>query len=148
MSGAATIRRRVTIPAELERLADLRAAVRDIASECDAPGDCVGDLVQAVDEAATNIVRYGYAGQPGSIEMTVELVGDDIVTTLEDRAPVFDPTTVPPPDLSVPPHLRTPGGMGIHLMRLATDSMEHRPRPGGGNILTLTRSTVQRPKEG
>jgi serine/threonine-protein kinase RsbW len=147
MSGAATIRRRVTIPAELERLADLRAALRDIATQCEAPGDCAGDLVQAVDEAATNIVRYGYVGKSGSIDMTVERVGDDIVITLEDRAPVFDPTTVPPPDLSVPPHERTPGGMGIHLMRLATDSMEHRPRPGGGNILTLTRSRV-RPKEG
>jgi hypothetical protein len=32
-------------------------------------------------------------------------------------------------------------------MRLATDSMVHRARPGGGNILTLTRSRVRRPKE-
>jgi hypothetical protein len=38
--------------------------------------------------------------------------------------------------------------MGIHLMRLATDSVEHRPRAGGGNILTLTRSRARRAKEG
>jgi anti-sigma regulatory factor (Ser/Thr protein kinase) len=38
--------------------------------------------------------------------------------------------------------------MGVHLMRLATDSIEHRSRPGGGNILTLTRSRVRRAKEG
>jgi len=148
MSEAAALRRHVTIPADLERLADLRAAVRDISSDCAAPADCIDDLVQAVDEAATNIVRYGYRGGAGTIEMTAELVDDDITITLEDEAPPFDPTTVPPPDLSVPPHERTPGGMGIHLMRLATDSMEHRPRPGGGNILTLTRSRVRRPKEG
>jgi anti-sigma regulatory factor (Ser/Thr protein kinase) len=80
--------------------------------------------------------------------MTAELVGDDIVITLEDRAPVFDPTAVPSPDLSVPPQHRRPGGMGIHLMRLATDSIEHRARPGGGNILTLTRSRARRAKEG
>ena len=51
--------------------------------------------------------------------------------------------------------LRTPcvtgpefGGMGVHLMRLAMDSIRHEPRPGGGNILTLTRSRVAKAKEG
>ena len=62
-------------------------------------------------------------------DVTAEPVGDDIVITLEDEAPVFDPTAVLPPDLAVPPHRRTPGGMGIHRCR-ATDLLEHRPRPG------------------
>ena len=148
MRGVTTIRRHVTVPADLERVADLRATVREMGAGCQAPPDCIGDLVQAVDEAATNVIRYGYKGEPGSIEMTAELVGDEIVITLEDEAPPFDPTAVEGPDLSIPAHRRTPGGMGIHLMRLATDSMEHRARPGGGNILTLTRSRVRRPKEG
>jgi serine/threonine-protein kinase RsbW len=148
MRGVTTIRRHVTVPADLERVADLRATVREMGAGCQAPPDCIGDLVQAVDEAATNVIRYGYKGEPGSIHMTAELIGDDIVITLEDEAPPFDPTAVMGPDLSIPPHKRTPGGMGIHLMRLATDSMEHRVRPGGGNILTLTRSRVRRPKEG
>ena len=142
-----TFHRKVRIPADLERLADVRAVVREAAQGCDAPADCIGDLVQAVDEAATNVIRYGYRGKPGWIDLTADLVGDDIVITLEDAAPGFDPTAVPAPDLAVHPQHRTPGGMGIHLMRLATDSMVHRPRPGGGNILTLTRSKVRRPKE-
>ena len=142
------VRRRLRIPADLERLAELRAVVRDVAQGSDAPPDCMADLVQAVDEAAANVIRYGYRGEPGEIELTAELVGDDIVITLEDRAPEFDPLTVPPPDLSIPPQHRKPGGMGIHLMRLGTDSLEHRSRPGGGNILTLTRSRARRAKEG
>ena len=142
------VRREVRIPAELDRLAELRAAVREVAERWDAPPDCIGDLVQAIDEAATNIIRYGYRGEPGEIELTADLDGDDIIVTLEDRAPEFDPLTVPAPDLSIPPEHRKPGGMGIHLMRLATDSIEHRARPGGGNILTLRRSRVRRVKEG
>lgn len=106
------------------------------------------DLVQAVDEAATNIIVHGYRGEPGNIELTAELVGDDIVVTLEDRAPTFDPTRVAEPDLSIPPMQRKPGGMGVHLMRVGMDRMKHRARPGGGNILTLTRSRAGRPKEG
>jgi anti-sigma regulatory factor (Ser/Thr protein kinase) len=108
----------------------------------------MGDLVQAVDEVATNIIRHGYRGGPGWIDVTAELIGDDIVITVEDEAPAFDPTTVVPPDLSVHPGQRRPGGMGIHLIRHAVDRFEHRPRPGGGNILTLVRSRVPRSKEG
>jgi hypothetical protein len=37
--------------------------------------------------------------------------------------------------------------MGIHLIRMATDSVTHAPRPGGGNILTLARRLDPRPKE-
>ncbi|HEV8696555.1 MAG TPA: ATP-binding protein [Candidatus Limnocylindrales bacterium] len=142
------VSRRVEIPAELERLAEVREAVREVARSCEAPVTCMDDLVQAVDEAVTNIIVHGYRGGPGTIEMAAELVGDDIVITLEDRAPIFDPMTVPPPDLTIPPLRRRPGGMGIHLIRLAMDSVRHRPRPGGGNILTLTRSRVAKAKEG
>ena len=141
------VRRRVTIPAELDRLAEMRAVVRDVARGYEAPADCIDDLVQAVDEAATNIIVHGYRGAQGTIELTAELVSDDFVITLADTAPAYDPTTVPPPDLTVPPAQRRPGGMGVHLMRLATDSLVHRPRPGGGNILTLTRARARRFKE-
>jgi serine/threonine-protein kinase RsbW len=136
------VRRRLQIPAELEGLADVRAAVRELARACAAPVTCMDDLVQAVDEAVTNIIIHGYRGESGTIDLMAELIGDDIVITIEDRAPPFDPTAVPAPDLTIPPHRRRPGGMGIHLIRLAMDSVQHRPRPGGGNILTLTRSRV------
>ena len=137
----------MTIDADLDRLAEIRTLVRAVATSCGAPPACLDDLVQAVDEAATNIVIHGYRRQPGSIDVDARMVGDRIVIELADTAPPFDPTAVPEPDLTVPPMQRRPGGMGIHLIRLATDSLEHRPRPGGGNILTLTRSLDARPKE-
>jgi serine/threonine-protein kinase RsbW len=142
------VHRELHIDADVERLADVRAAVREVARACEAPATCLDDLVQAVDEAATNIIVHGYRGEPGTIDLTAELVGDDIVVTLEDRAPVFDPTAVPAPDLTIHPRDRRPGGMGVYLMRRAMDSIRHEPRPGGGNILTLTRSRVAKAKEG
>ena len=140
-------RNQLRIPADLARIADIRAAVREVAVGCDAPETCESDLVQAVDEAATNIVLHGYERRGGAIDVDARLVDDHIVIVLSDTAPTFDPTTVPEPDLSVPALRRHPGGMGIHLIRLATDSIAHRPRRGGGNILTLTRSLDPRPKE-
>lgn len=143
-----TVHRELHIDADVARLADVREAVRSVARACEAPVTCIDDLVQAVDEAVTNIIVHGYRGAPGTIDLAAELVGDDIVITLEDRAPTFDPTTVPTPDLAVAPQHRRPGGMGVHLIRRAVDSMEHRPRAGGGNILTLTRSRVAKAEEG
>ena len=131
--------RRIRIPADVERIADVRALVRDVAAASDAPIDCEDDLVQAVDEAVTNVILHGYRGSDGRIDVHVERDAEDIVITIEDAAPTFDPGSVPAPDLTVPPEHRVPGGMGIHLMRQAADRVEHRPREGGGNILTITR---------
>jgi serine/threonine-protein kinase RsbW len=137
----------MTVPAELDRLADIRALVREVAIEGGAPPVCLDDLVQAVDEAATNIVVHGYGREGGPIDVDARVEDEQVVIELRDRAPTFDPTEVPEPDLSVPPLQRRPGGMGLHLIRLATDSMTYRPRAGGGNILTLIRSLDPRPKE-
>jgi serine/threonine-protein kinase RsbW len=142
-----TTRRTVRIPAELGRVAEVRALVRDVAGACDAPELCIDDLVQAVDEATTNVIVHGYRGSAGWVDVAAERVGDRIVVTVTDEAPSFDPTRVPEPDLSIPPEQRRPGGMGIHLIREATDRLEHEPRPGGGNILTLDRRLDPRPKE-
>ena len=140
-------RRSLRIPAELGRVEDVRALVRDVAGACQAPQPCMDDLVQAVDEAATNVIVHGYRGAPGWLDVSAERVDDTIVITLEDEAPLMDPTLVPEPDLALPPEHRKPGGMGIHLMRMATDRLEHAPRPGGGNILTMARRLDPRPKE-
>ena len=133
------VERRLRIPADLTRVAEVRAAVREVAEACDAPIDCEDDLVQAVDEAVTNAIVHGYRSGPGEIEVRVERDDEVIVIVIEDRAPTFDPRSVPDPDLVTPPEQRRPGGMGVHLIRQAVDALDHRPRPDGGNILTITR---------
>jgi serine/threonine-protein kinase RsbW len=139
--------RRLRIPSDLDRVAELRAIVRAAATDAGAPEVCVDDVVQAVDETATNVIVHGYAGEPGWLDLQVEQDDESIVITLEDAAPPFDPTTAPEPDMTIPADHRRPGGMGIHLLRLAVDSVTHRPRPGGGNILTMTRTFDPRPVE-
>lgn len=137
------------IEADLERLADLRRFVRERATAGAAPSDCLDDLVQSVDEAATNVIVHGYLGAAGWIDVDVAFDDDRCVVTIEDAAPAFDPTTIAAPDLTTPPLDRKPGGMGVHLIRECTDAVSYRPRPGGGNILTMVRSLEPRPtKEG
>ena len=143
----AVAERKLRIEADLDRLAEARQFVREAAATADAPIACLDDLVQAVDEAATNAIVHGYHGSPGWIEIGVGFDGSRFIVTMEDDAPVFDPTSRPEPDLDIAPERRTPGGMGVHLMRAATDELSWQPRPGGGNILKLIRARLQPQEE-
>jgi serine/threonine-protein kinase RsbW len=139
--------RTIRIPSDVRRLAEVRELVRAAVAEAGADRPFAADLVQAVDETVTNAIVHGHAGRPGWVEVRVATDGERLVVTIEDDAPPFDPTTVPEPDLTVPPERRRPGGMGVHLARWCVDEMAHRPRPGGGNILTLVRTLDARAKE-
>jgi serine/threonine-protein kinase RsbW len=102
----------------------------------------IDDMQAAVDEAAANIIVHGYQGQPGNIEIEVWKEGEALVVRLRDQAPLFDPTTVPPPDLTLPLEERFLGGLGIHLIRHFTDTMTHRVTSEGGNELTLMKKVT------
>jgi len=131
--------RTLRIDMDLERLAEVRAFVRATATSLGADERAVGDLVLAVDEWVTNVVRHGYRGGHGPLEVDLDQEGSDIVVHVRDGAPVFDPATAPPFDPATPLHVRRPGGMGIHLMYDLMGSVEHRPLAGGGNEVTLRR---------
>lgn len=104
----------------------------------------IPDVVLAVDEAATNIILHGYQGQEGIIEIEVVQEGDALVVRLRDETVPFDPTSVPPPDLTVPLEQRAPGGLGIYLIRQVMDEVMYRITSQGGNELTLVKRGVGR----
>jgi serine/threonine-protein kinase RsbW len=125
------------IPAEVQKLAELRRFVEEAASASQVKREAIEDMVQAVDEAATNIIVHGYQGQKGIIEAKVRVEEGALVVQLCDEAPLFDPTKVPPPDLTQPLEQRRFGGLGVHLARHFTDSIDYRVNPDGCNELTL-----------
>ena len=142
--------RRITIPADVERLEDVRAFVRRAVAELGGSQRAAEDLVQAVDEVTCNVMLHGYDGEPGDIEVDAALRDGRIEIRILDRAPVFDPTALPDPAAATSiPATRRPGtaGAGLHLTRTMTDAVRHHVRPGGGNELTLVRSIDGRPAE-
>jgi serine/threonine-protein kinase RsbW len=136
--------RLLRIEAELKNLAAIRRFVEEAATSLGAGPAAVSAVRLAVDEAATNIISHGYRNQGGSLEINIWSEGDDLLVRLRDEAAPFDPTTVPPPDISLPLEQRPVGGLGIHLMRQAVDEFRHRPIPGGGNELTLVKRGVRK----
>jgi serine/threonine-protein kinase RsbW len=111
--------------------------------ELQTPSLAIEDLTLAIDEAVTNIIIHGYQGVPGIIELEVRRDGERLLVTIRDQAPLFDPTTVPRPDLSIPLDRRPFGGMGVHLMRESLDGIHYRALPGGGNELTLVKNAIR-----
>jgi anti-sigma regulatory factor (Ser/Thr protein kinase) len=132
---------RLRVVADIERLAEVRAFVRDAVADLGGSKRVAEDLVQAVDEATCNVMLHGYDGRRGEIELEAGLHDNRIEIRILDRAPVFDPTALPDP-AGPPPPRRRPGnaGVGLHLARTMTDAVRHHVRPGGGNELTLVRS--------
>ncbi len=142
--------RRLRLVADVDRLAEIRAFVRERVAEFGGSKRVVDDLVQAVDEATCNVIVHGYRGRAGEIEIEAALRDGRIELTVLDRAPVFDPTAAPAPDTSHAPVPRRPGGIGVGilLLRTMTDAVRHHVRPGGGNALTLVKSIEESGREG
>lgn len=125
--------------ADGEILAAVRRFVEEAAIALHGDADVVAELVLAVNEAVTNVLLHGYRGQPGLINIGVERRGHNLVVYLRDQAPPFDPTTVPPPDITLPLERRAIGGMGVHMMREFTDELQYRRTPAGENELIMVK---------
>jgi serine/threonine-protein kinase RsbW len=102
----------------------------------------VGEVVLAVDEAASNIILHGYQGQPGFIEIVVERQGNSLLVHLYDQAPPFDPTKVSAPDLTLPLEERPVGKLGVFLITQFMDDVIYNASPQGGNQLTLVKKIL------
>ncbi len=93
----------------------------------------------AIEEAFTNIYKHGYAGGEGPVAVRVDVAPRQIVATLVDEAPAFDPTDAPAPDLDSPWDQRRAGGLGCHLLRQMMDEVKYARREHG-NVLTLLKT--------
>lgn len=131
---------RLTVPARLDALADLRRYARNAGELAGLEESRIYQLQLAVDEIATNIIVYGYKESAGAgITIRAEIGTASLVLTLEDRAPAFDPDTIPLPDaedLARPLEERSIGGLGLYLVNLGVDRFEYR-REGDLNLNIL-----------
>ena len=130
---------KLRVQSDVKNLAEIRRFVRASSESLQVDADVINEVVLAVDEAAANIILRGYQGQPGLIEIAVERQGDSLVIHLIDQAPVFDPTQVPPPDLTLPLEERPVGKMGVFLINQFIDDVIYSTPPQGGTHLSCVK---------
>ena len=121
----------------LTDLSQIRQFMRTTADTNGYPSAAIDELIVAVNEALSNIVRHSYQNKPGAIKVSMVCSQGAVKVTLHDNGPGFDPTSVPTPDTTLPLEKRPFGGMGVHMMRTFCDELTYRKDAHGGNELTF-----------
>ena len=125
--------KRFELIASSEILSPFRKELRQILNQAGWEKKTVEEILLAVDEALTSIIRHAYQKKAGKMAVTVKISDATIEIVLEDWGQRFDPTQVPPPEL--PRH--KPGGLGVHFIRTIMDQMIYDDQFTEGNRLRL-----------
>ena len=90
--------KRFELIASSEVLSPLRKELRHLLGQEGWEKKTVEEVLLAVDEALTNIIRHAYQGKSGKMTVAVDISSDKIEIVLEDQGKKFDPTQVPTPE--------------------------------------------------
>jgi anti-sigma regulatory factor (Ser/Thr protein kinase) len=134
---------RFRFPARSDKLHEIRHFVQKILGALGCSREFIDTTVLAIDEAATNVIRHAYGGDPsGEAELEIERQGDVLHFRLTDSATPIDRSKIRPRKLS---DIR-PGGLGVHIIQEVMDTMEFVDPPDGavGNVLVMTRRLEDR----
>jgi anti-anti-sigma factor len=107
---------------DLSEMSAMRAFTSDVCRQGGfAPGDDALDRLQlALTEAAANVIRHAYQGEPGhQLLLAVEAGAERVSLTLYHEGRDFEPKTVPPPSFDG----SREGGFGLFLMEQLVDEV-------------------------
>lgn len=74
----------LVVPAETSSLLQVRLAMRRWLGGADVADEDINDLVLAVGEAATNVVKHAYGATSGSVDVSLDLKPGEAVATVRD----------------------------------------------------------------
>lgn len=127
----------VEFPGRYDSLEKIAFLVQQAAQEFGLDSCAAYGVETAVDEACSNIIEHAYGGEnKGTIELTYEIVGSELIITLKDSGRKFNPKKINPPNLTAPLKNRQAHGLGLYFMRQWMDEIRFE-RIQGRNILTM-----------
>ena len=131
----------IVIRNSIAELANLRDGLERIGAKLGVPGKPLMQLQVALDEVASNVIKYGWP-DGGNHELCVRITGqqDRIEVEIIDDGRAFDPRLAPPSEPQKAGR-RQPGGLGIHLVKQLVDRLDYQ-RVGGRNRTVMTKQYV------
>ena len=129
-------------PEQIDAVMDFVNRQLDVLS---CPEETRVDLDVAVDELLSNIIRYAYGSETGTVTVRVEtqLEPKALILTFLDQGAPFDPLAEERPDTtSLPARERPMGGLGLYLVRSLVDEITY-ARRDGQNVLTVHKEIGQ-----
>jgi anti-sigma regulatory factor (Ser/Thr protein kinase) len=133
------IEQRTIVPADAAQLPTLAQFLQAFWTAQNLPAAQALTFELALEEVFLNVVMHGApAGPLPRIEVTLALLGHDLTMTVEDPGPHFDPTSLPPPDVTASAASRPVGGLGVFLVRQMMDVVSYE-RVGERKRLRMTK---------
>lgn len=130
------MKRYFTLTSNSPEFKSFRETLRQLLTEAGLDEKKKGEVVLALDETLSNILRHAYpAGTEGKVEVDFSDEADRIEIVVRDFGKKFDLNQVPEPLL--PPEKA--GGLGVYFIKKLMDKAEHDPHFHGGNRLVLTK---------
>jgi anti-sigma regulatory factor (Ser/Thr protein kinase) len=136
------VEKRLELKGDPQELSSFRRDLRTLLHEGGLNEKASGEVVLAVDEVVTNIIRHAYQGGKGKIEVGFLDRPDYIKISIRDFGRKFDPTKASDPEL--PP--TRPGGLGIYLTKRLVDEVKYDSEIPEGNLLHLIKYKKKREK--
>ena len=123
----------------LEEVAPALDHIEALVSQGTSCRELAGEMRLIAEEGLVNVIRHGYGPSiEGDIEVILEISDESVRLEIHDSGPPYNPLDRPDPDIDTPIEERSPGGLGVYLMRVLTDSQSY-SREGSVNVLALTK---------
>jgi serine/threonine-protein kinase RsbW len=132
---------KLIVKSRTENLSVIRNFICDFTSDMGFSTEAIDNIMLAVDEACTNIIKHAYKSYPdGEIIIKLESSGNKLTITIIDYGASFAPDSVPEPDLRKYYKQHKVGGLGMYLMKTLMDDVKYVSVPGKYNQVLLSKS--------
>lgn len=129
------------VKSKTENLSEIRDFVSANAHRAGMPSETIDNIILAVDEACTNIIKHAYKLSPqGEIIIRIDYDEAKFTVTIIDYGKSFDPDKVPAPDLQKYYREHRVGGLGMYLIKTLMDDVEYISVPGKYNQVLLSKN--------
>ncbi|MGB9770749.1 MAG: ATP-binding protein [Candidatus Kapaibacteriota bacterium] len=133
---------KIKIYSDLKELDKVRNFVKQIALENNIDELNTYKIVLALEEVCVNIIKHSYKfDSTKRIEILAKIEQNEILFSIEDNGPSFDPRDVLPVEVDLIRKKYQKGGLGIFLISQLVDKIDYQPKNKNfpKNKLTITK---------
>ncbi len=135
---------------ETQHLDKIRSFVLEYAKDIGFDEEALSEIEMAVDEAATNSIKYSYKMDPDIpqelrfLQVELKQIRKGIEIVIKDNGKFFNLRNYP--DVKLENHLSQfkSHGLGIFAIRRFMDEVKHQYRKGAGNIIIMKKFISKR----
>jgi serine/threonine-protein kinase RsbW len=132
---------KLEIKSRTENLAEIREFINSAAADSGLSKEVIDNIILAVDEACTNIIKHAYKYFPdGKIILTLVADKKTFTINIVDYGKSFEPGLIPNPDLRKYFNEKRVGGLGMYLMKSLVDDVKYTSVPGQFNQVSLIKN--------